>query len=310
MSYNLKTIRKKFKAQGIFYTPPELVELLKSYAPKEVHEVYDPTCGDGGLLYAFGEGVKKYGQELDPTQAEVAKEGGAEIVVGDTLAVDGFPERKFDLIMANPPFSVKWTPREEEPFNWAGEKTTPTQSRADYAFNLHILNKLSDTGVAVVMNSPGVLFRGSREGKIRQWLVEQNWIERVVHIPGDKFVDTKIPTCIIVYRKNKENTDIIFEDTAKEKELTVPIEEVKGNGYNLSVLRYIEPEYIREEAPIDIFALEQDIRENGLAAIRQSLEMHKTLLMLKDGEGREAQRMTLRKHAKQIIEIAQEYLDV
>lgn len=310
MSYNLKTIRKKFKEQGIFYTPPELVELLKSYAPKDVHEVYDPTCGDGGLLYAFGEGVKKYGQELDPTQAEVAKEGGAEIVVGDTLAADGFPHRKFDLIMANPPFSVQWTPREEEPFNWAGEKTTPTQSKADYAFNLHILNKLSDTGVAVVMNSPGVLFRGSREGKIRQWLVEQNWIERVVHIPGDKFVDTKIPTCVIIYRKNKENTDIIFEDTAQAKERVVPLSEIKENDYNLSVLRYIEPEYIREEEPVDIFALEREIREHELSSIRQGLEMHKTLLMIKTGEDRAAHSEALRKHAQQIIEIAQEYLDV
>ena len=101
------------------------------------------------------------------------------------------------------------------------------KSKADYAFILHILSKLSDKGKAVILEFPGILYRGNSEGKIRKWLIENNYIEKVVAIPGDKFVDTKIATCIIVLNKNKINTGILFIDEQLKKEKAVSLNEIK-----------------------------------------------------------------------------------
>lgn len=244
MAYNIKSIKQDFKNKGIFYTPPELAEMLKSYVDFEPKEIYDPTCGDGALLNVFGDEVVKYGQEINEEQLVVAEERLKNFngYCGDTLKDPAFIEKKFDCILANPPFSIKWEPQVDERFEKCPELAPP--SKADYAFLLHILYYLSDTGIAVTLNFPGILYRGNKEGKIRQWLVDNNYIERVVNIPPDTFVDTKIATALIIFRKNKETTDIIFEDKQLNKERVVKIEEIKENNYNLSV-----SSYIREEKP-------------------------------------------------------------
>lgn len=110
VKYNIKTIRQQFKAKGVFYSDSALAELLKSFMPENINEVYDPTCGDGGLLSVFPNRVRKYGQELNPEQAEVAKSrlNNAEIAVGDTLEKPVFLNKRFRAIVANPPFSIKW----------------------------------------------------------------------------------------------------------------------------------------------------------------------------------------------------------
>lgn len=232
--YSVKAIRKQFKEKGIFYTQKELAEYIKSLLPKNVDKVYDPTCGNGGLLSVFGDDVEKYGQDINEEQLEEAKERLTNFhgVSGDTLKSPAFSEMKFDYIVGNPPFSVKWEPFEDERFI---APVLPPPSKADYAFNLHILHYLSEKGIAVVLNFPGILYRGNREGKIRRWIVEQNYVEKVIAIAGNKFEDTAIATCIIVYNKAKTNTDILFIDDETGKQRSVTFEEVKDNGFNLSV---------------------------------------------------------------------------
>ena len=173
--------------------------------PNNITEIYDPTCGNGGLLSVFNDNVIKYGQELLEEQLNSARDtlinfNGA---VGDTLINPAFIDKKFDYIIANPPFSIKWVPNiEDERFNIA--PALAPQSKADYAFILHILYYLSEVGIAVILGFPGILYRGNSEYKIRKWLVDNNYIEKVVSVPGDKFVDTKITTIVFILNKNKK----------------------------------------------------------------------------------------------------------
>lgn len=209
MSYNIKTIKEEFKSKGIFYTPPELARYMRTFFPLEVNEIYDPTCGDGALLAGFSVQTKKYGQDINTEQIKVAQSNLHNFigVDGDTLKNPAFLNKKFDYIIANPPFSIKWEPNKEDVRFKIAPAIAP-QSKADYAFLLHIIHSMSDKGYAVVMNFPGVLYRGNSEGKIRRWIVEQNLIEKIIHIPGDKFVDTKISTCIIILNKRKTTTAV------------------------------------------------------------------------------------------------------
>lgn len=108
---SIKNIRQEFKNHGIFYTPLALAERLKSYVDIEIQNVYDPTCGGGNLLSVFDESVRKYGQELDEEQLSLIDLPNFTGYAGDTLKDDKFSNVKFDCIVANPPFSVKWNPK-------------------------------------------------------------------------------------------------------------------------------------------------------------------------------------------------------
>ena len=107
MAHNLKSIRQKFKENGVFYTEKALAEKIRSYLPADVDEIYDPTCGDGGLLSVFPDEVRKYGQEIDLEQLEEARKRlvNFEGKGGDTLTDPQF-DRQFKYIIANPPFSL------------------------------------------------------------------------------------------------------------------------------------------------------------------------------------------------------------
>ena len=228
MSHSVKSIRKQFAERGVFYTDLRLAERLKEIvsAVTPITEVYDPTCGCGNLLSVFPDYVTKYGQELDGEQAEeAAKLPNAHIVAGDTLAAPAFVNHKFRHIVANYPFSVKWTPHADE--RWSAAPCLPPPSRADYAFILHILSMLADDGIAAVLGFPGILYRGQKEGTIRRWLVERNVIDSVTMIEGGYFEDTKIATVLIVFRKNRSSNTIRFADNLSGKDITVGIEQVK-----------------------------------------------------------------------------------
>lgn len=269
---SLKNIRQEFKDNGVFYTPPELAEKLKSYVDFEPETVYDPTCGAGNLLRVFHENVKKYGQELDAEQLGLIDIPNFKGYAGDTLLNDGFSGMKFDCIVANPPFSVKWNPDElasDERFSCS--PVLPPPSKADWAFMLHILHHLADDGIAVVLEFPGILYRGQREGKVRKWFVQNNYIDRVVHVPGNTFEDTSISTCIVVLKKNRDTTDIVFED--KEKTETVSLERIEENDYSLSVSLYIEEEIEKEE--IDPSVLENEARRSFLIRLKKELDFDK-----------------------------------
>lgn len=266
---SIKNIRQEFKDNGIFYTPPELAEKLKSYIDFEPESVYDPTCGAGNLLRVFHENVKKYGQELDAEQLGLIDIPNFNGYAGDTLMDDGFKGMEFDCIVANPPFSVKWNPddlKEDKRFSCA--PVLPPPSKADWAFMLHILHHLSDNGVAVVLEFPGILYRGQREGKVRQYFIENNYIDRVVHVPGNTFEDTSISTCIVVLKKNRDTTDIVFEDG--ERTEIVSLERIEENDYSLSVSLYIEEEIEKEE--IDPAVLENEARMSFLVRLKKELD--------------------------------------
>ena len=266
---SIKNIRKEFKDNGIFYTPPELAEKLKSYINFEPENVYDPTCGAGNLLRVFHDNVKKYGQELDAEQLGMIDIPNFNGYAGDTLADDGFMGMEFDCIVANPPFSVKWNPEElKEDARFKDVPVLPPPSKADWAFMLHVLHHLSGSGVAVVLEFPGILYRGQREGKVRRWFIENNYIDRVVHVPGNTFEDTSIPTCIVVLKKNRKTTNIIFENG--ERIENVSRETVEENDYSLSVNLYIEEETEKEE--IDPAVLENEARMSFLIGLKKELD--------------------------------------
>lgn len=275
MSYSVKNIRKEFKNNGVFYTPPELAKYMRGFFPDDVDEIYDPTCGGGALLEVFGDGCKKYGQELNPQQLDECRQRlvNFEGYAGDTLTDDGFTGRKFRYIIGNPPFSVKWEPFDDDRF--AGPPALAPRGKADYAFIMHILSHLTDDGLAVVMEFPGILYRSNAEGKIRRWLVEQNWIEEVVAVPGNKFEDTAIATCIIVFRKNKSTTDIKFRDEELDMERVVPLSEVEANNFNLSVSTYVEKPITKE--PIDIKSLNLQNERQTVDKLRAELAYTKSI---------------------------------
>ena len=271
---SIKNIRQEFKDNGVFYTPLALAERLKSYVDIEPKSVYDPTCGCGNLLSVFPENVEKYGQELDEEQLSLIDLPNFKGYAGDTLKSDMFQDMKFDCIVANPPFSVKWEPEAlKNDKRFVDCPALPPPSKADWAFMLHILHHLSDDGVAVILEFPGILYRGQKEGIVRQWFVENNYIDRVVNIPGNTFEDTSIATCVVVLKKNKKTTDITFEDGEKTK--IVPQKEVVENGFCLSVRNYIQEEVIQEY--VDSIELELHARKSFLKKLENELEFEKTV---------------------------------
>lgn len=271
--YNLKTIKQDFKSKGIFYTTKDLALYLKSFLPDDVKEIYDPTCGNGGLLSVFDDDVEKYGQDINEEQVQAARENLKNFhgVVGDTLAEPAFMDRKFKYIIANPPFSIKWEQQNDERFE--GYPCLPPKSKADYAFIAHILHCLTDDGIAVVLNFPGILYRGQSEGKIRKYLVEKNFIDTVAMIDGGHFVDTKIATVMLILKKNRNTTDITF--LHNDEKVVVPLSEIINNDYNLSTNNYIIEEVEREE--VDLNEVNRDVRKGTLAMIKSTLDMEKMI---------------------------------
>ena len=278
-NYNIKSIKEEFKAKGIFYTTNELALLIKSFVDIEINEVYDPTCGDGSLLSVFDDTIKKYGQEINDHQIEVAKNRLINFTgyCGDTLKDPAFIDKKFKCIVANPPFSITW----EQPIlngiftddRFRLVPALPPKSKADYAFILHILHYLANDGIAVVLNFPGILYRSNSEGEIRKWIVEKNYIDKVIRIPGKTFVDTTIETALIVFRKNKTNTDIEFIDTEKNKSYTATLKEIQENEYVLSVNAFVQDEVNKiKYNPND---LQKDSRTNMIKKLKADIEIDK-----------------------------------
>ena len=277
---SIKSIRQEFRKDGVFYTPPELAEKLKEYVDIKPKNVYDPTCGAGNLLRVFDDDIEKYGQEIDAEQLHGIDIPSFHGAVGDTLLHDAFSEMKFDCIVANPPFSVKWEPEklaEDLRFSIAPAMAPP--SKADWAFMLHILYHLADDGVAVVLEFPGILYRGQREGKIRQWFIENNYIDKIVNVPGNTFEDTAIATCLIVLRKNRTTTDIVIENDGISR--AVSLDEIAQNSYVLSPSTYVYKEPERMELNPD--EIKSDVRKSFLSALRATLDMEMLTCSLDGG---------------------------
>lgn len=300
------------KSGGEFFTPQEVSELLAEITvvgKKTVNKVYDPACGSGSLLLKFGkvlgkENVKQgfYGQELNITTYNLCRINmflhdinyeKFDIAHGDTLiAPKHWNDEPFDAIVSNPPYSTNWEGKNnpllinDERFAPAGV-LAPT-SKADLAFTMHILSWLSTSGTAAIVEFPGVLYRGGAEQKIRQYLIDNNYIDAVIQLPANLFFGVTIATCIIVLKKSKKDNKTLFIDASKEFEhvgnknkLTEPhrlkiLEAFKErkdhenfahlvdnsavakNDYNISVSSFVEGEDLTEH--VDIKQLNADIQ--------------------------------------------------
>ncbi|MDY3118053.1 MAG: type I restriction-modification system subunit M [Peptoniphilus sp.] len=301
------------KSGGEFFTPQTVSKLLARLVmdgKTSINKVYDPTCGSGSLLlqmkkqfdeHIIDEGF--FGQEINMTNFNLARMNmflhnvnynNFSIKRGDTLLNPLHKEEKpFDAIVSNPPYSIKWvgdadpTLINDERFAPAG-KLAP-KSYADYAFIMHSLAYLSSKGRAAIVCFPGIFYRKGAEKTIRQYLVDNNFIDCIIQLPENLFFGTSIATCILVMAKNKTENKILFIDASKEfkketnnnileeknikaivdefrdrKEIEyfsryVEKAEIVENDYNLSVSTYVEKEDTREK--IDIKVLNKQIEE-------------------------------------------------
>lgn len=249
MRKSAKAFREALKEQGVFYTPDALVKKMRGLLPEHVESVYDPTCGVGGLLAGFD--CPRYGAEIDPDEAEKARQAGVIVMTGDTLEENPFSGAAFHAIVASPPFSVSWNPdaHKEDPI-FDGWPKLPPKSKADYAFIAHILAHLTEDGTAVVMAYPGILYRGSAEGAIREYLARRGCFERIENVPGGTFDDTSIATVIITLRKGGCKSCTFVEG---DRQAVATIEDMAANGFNLSTNTYLPQDAVKEQ--IDIRAV-------------------------------------------------------
>jgi type I restriction enzyme M protein len=285
------------KSKGQFYTPAEVSRILAKVlsvdkADKPSYTAYDPTCGSGSLLLKVAEeaqnGLTLYGQEKDIATKGLAIMNmwlhgypEASIAGGNTIASPEFKEKdstlkRFDFVVANPPFSVKnWTsginPLDDEFKRFRGYGVPPDKN-GDYAFLLHIISSLKSTGKGAVILPHGVLFRGNAEAAIRKNILERKWIKGIIGLPANLFYGTGIPACIIVIDKEhaESRKGVFMMDASKgfmkdgpknrlrEQDLHkivdafnnqwevdkysrfVPFSEIEKNEYNLNIPRYID----------------------------------------------------------------------
>lgn len=228
------------KSGGEFFTPQEVSELLARITvvgKTEVNKVYDPACGSGSLLLKFAKVLGKenvrngfYGQEINITTYNLCRINmflhdinyeQFDIAHGNTLTEPKhWDDEPFEAIVSNPPYSIKWD-GDANPLLINDERFTPAgilapKSKADLAFVMHALSWLATNGTAAIVSFPGVLYRGGAEQKIRQYLVDNNYIDAVIQLPPDLFFGTTIATCILVLKKNKSDNKVLFIDASAE----------------------------------------------------------------------------------------------
>ena len=207
---------------------------------EESFHIYDPTVGSGSLLLTTASYMKNskkrgmikyYGQEKDATPYRLSRMNlmmhGVEfndinVNHADTLesdwpdgVVDGKDSpRMFDAVMANPPYSAHWNNKEREDDQRWREYGVAPKTKADYAFLLHCLYHLKDNGRMAIILPHGVLFRGAAEGRIRKALIDKHQIETIIGFPDKLFLNTSIPVCVLILRKNRVESDILFVDAS------------------------------------------------------------------------------------------------
>ena len=286
MKKSAKAFRKTLLDQGAFYTPQALAMKMRAQLPECVAEVYDPACGDGGLLRIFGDDVRKYGVEIDGGEAEKARSiPNSTIFAGDTLATDYFQNMQFDTIIANPPFGIPWAHPTQQPDENKAKHASeifdnyPTYAPAncaDLAFIAHILHKLSDKGTAVCLMGLGALYRGRSEAKIREYLVGIGVFERIELIRDAQFEDTSIPVAMLTMRKSSQDKSILFVDGDVERR--VEYSEIKENGFDLSVNRYVNAEKQEDKwKDFDPYAHEEMIRDMVCEHLDKSITTSKAM---------------------------------
>jgi type I restriction enzyme M protein len=323
------------KKAGEFYTPLQVSRLMaRLVAPKPGDRICDPACGSASMLLRAGEYIEMvhnsrdyalFGQEVNSATYGFARmnmflhgKDGATIVWGDTLNDPKLVERdalmKFDVVVANPPFSLDQWGAESAGNDrfarfWRG---VPPKSKADYAFVSHMVEaaKTREGRVGVIVPH-GVLFRAGAEGRIRQKLIEDNLLDAVIGLPPNLFPTTGIPVAILVFDRSREiggthegRRDVMVIDASREYRegkrqnvleethvaqivdtyharasidryaRAVPIEEIIANKFSLNIPRYINTSEAEQE--IDIVAVEREIEtlEMELADLRGKMKVY------------------------------------
>lgn len=322
------------KSGGEYYTPQEVSELLTRITlvgKTEVNKVYDPACGSGSLLLNFAkilgkENVRQgfYGQEINITTYNLCRINmflhdidydKFDIGHGDTLTDPmHWDDEPFEAIVSNPPYSIRWD-GDANPLLINDPRFSPAgvlapKSKADLAFIMHSLAWLATSGTAAIVCFPGVMYRGGAEQKIRKYLIDNNYIDCVIQLPGNLFFGTSIATCIMVLKKSKSENSTLFIDAAKEcvkvtnnNKLTqanidtiitaytnradlehfvrlVPNAEISAQDYNLSVSSYVEQQDLREviditvlNAEIEAIVAREQVLRDEIASIIAEIEV-------------------------------------
>lgn len=298
------------RSAGEFYTPQEvsiILAKLVTVGKTKLRSVYDPTCGSGSLLLRVAKEVDEvsdfYGQEMNRTTYNLARMNmimhgvhyrNFDIKQEDTLERPQHMDKKFEAIVANPPFSANWSANplhmSDDRFSQYG-KLAP-KSKADFAFIQHMIHHLDENGTMAIVLPHGVLFRGAAEGHIRKFLIEEkNYLDAVIGLPANIFYGTTIPSCILVFKKCREADDnILFIDASGEDHFrksknqnflrredidlivstyinrdeiekyshAATLDEIRENDYNLNIPRYVDT--FEEEDPIDIDAVSNELK--------------------------------------------------
>ena len=296
------------KKAGEFYTPQQVsivLAKLVTTGKSKLRSVYDPTCGSGSLLLRVAKEVKEvtnfYGQEMNRTTYNLARMNMIlhgvhyrkfNIKQEDTLEHPQHIDKQFEAIVANPPFSAQWSANplftSDDRFSQYG-KLAPA-GKADFAFVQHMIYHLADNGAMAIVLPHGALFRGAAEQHIRKYLIEdKNYLDAVIGLPANVFYGTSIPTCILVFKKCRENPDnILFIDASqfyekatnqyllREEDIDriistyrnrievikysklATIKEVTDNDYNLNIPRYVDTFEVAES--IDINSIANEIK--------------------------------------------------
>ena len=304
------------KKAGEFYTPQQVSMVLAKLVTtgkNKLKSVYDPTCGSGSLLLRVAKEVKEvsnfYGQEMNRTTYNLARMNMIlhgvhyrkfDIKQEDTLEHPQHREMQFEAIVANPPFSAQWSASplhlSDDRFSQYG-KLAPG-SKADFAFVQHMIYHLADNGTMAIVLPHGALFRGGAEQHIRKYLIQdKNYLDAIIGLPTNIFYGTSIPTCIMVFKKCRENPeDILFIDSSQyyEKVKTqnmlrledinkiidtyrnridegkysrkISLKEIDDNEYNLNIPRYVEMFEVEEN--IDLNSISKELKSIDVEIIR------------------------------------------
>ena len=294
------------KKAGEFYTPQQVSKILSKIVTTgkvKLKSAYDPTCGSGSLLLRIQKECQEvsnfYGQELNRTTYNLCRMNMIlhdvhyrkfDIKQEDTLEHPQHIDHRFEAIVANPPFSAQWSASpllmSDDRFSQYG-RLAPS-SKADFAFVQHMIFHLADNGIMAIVLPHGVLFRGGAEQHIRKYLIEdRNYLDAVIGLPSNIFYGTGIPTCILVFKKCRENPeDVLFIDASQgfEKVKTqnllrdndidkivgtyrnraeepkysklVPLKTIADNDYNLNIPRYVDTFEAADTIDIDQLAVE------------------------------------------------------
>lgn len=303
------------KKAGEFYTPQEVSTVLArivTTGKKRLKSVYDPTCGSGSLLLRVKREVLDvgtiYGQEMNPTTFNLCRMNMImhdvhyrqfDVRNEDTLERPQHLDLRFEAIVANPPFSAHWKPgptkSTDDRFSAPG-KLAP-QTKADFAFLLHMLHHLDEGGTLACVLPHGVLFRGAAEAHIREYLIRDlNVLDAVIGLPAQIFYGTGIPTSIVVLKKGRKTHDVLFIDASQHYEKVktqnklrtedvdrivgtyrerseqekyshvATLDELKANGYNLNIPRYVDTFEAEETVDLGAVAKELQALEQGMKA--------------------------------------------